>query len=212
MGKSITSNGESHPGESHPHPGDTLPLQRHSEEAAMIWPTPTPEETRPYEIINLDSNLMRFADSDTLQSLREYTHLTLTGVALPKQLHPSEQMVWEGVTLLNLILDLVLDTGNILEDAWAADMKFDPEVCAGPIMKAAWKATSEVVQRLLSDRSVKNVEAASRAIFAQTAQPPVFPPIVEGNALEIALSAQFLRWELVGFIAAKSGRILQRKG
>lgn len=200
MAKSVRSDGESHH-------GDTLPLQRHSEAAAVWWP-PTPEETRPSGIINMDSNLMCFADSDTLRSRREYTHLTPTGVALPEQVRPSQKMVSEGVTLLNLILDLVSETDNILEDSWVADMESDTAICGGPIMMVAWKATSEFVQGLLSDRSAKNMEAASRAIFKQTAQHPVFPPTAEGGAFEAAFSAQNLRWELVGLYCCQTGNYL----
>ncbi|KAL3417429.1 hypothetical protein PVAG01_11429 [Phlyctema vagabunda] len=53
-----------------------------------------------------------------------------------------------------------------------------------------------------------DMESVSQAIFVRTSSAPVFPPTAAAGALESAISAQALRWELIGIFCALIGVFL----
>ncbi|KAH8702198.1 hypothetical protein BGW36DRAFT_372392 [Talaromyces proteolyticus] len=70
----------------------------------------------PYELVNMNRDLMSFADPNTPHPHRSYTSsLTRTSVALPQPSPPNQQTNSQGARLLNDILELVTEIGVPLE-------------------------------------------------------------------------------------------------
>lgn len=163
------------------------------------------EDSHPYELINMNGNLMSFADPNTPHSHRSYTSLTRTGVVLPRPSLPNQQTISEGANLLNDILELVIDIGEPLE-------KFsilEADLCIhGPLVEVTWNAVNHSMRSLIKDRSAINLESISEAIFERTSSPPVFPPTAAAGALESAFSTQALRWDMIGIYCAQIGTYL----
>ena len=178
------------------------PHQQHLPRSIATGSSPPTEDSRPYEPINMNRNLMCFADSNTPHPHRSYTSLTRTGVALPPPSLPNQQTISEGAKLLNDILELVIEIGEPLESF--SILEKDPCI-HGPLIEAAWNATNNNIRRLLNDRSAINLESISEAIFERTSSPPVFPPTAAAGALESALSTQALRWDMIGIYCAQIG-------
>ncbi|KAJ5641720.1 hypothetical protein N7490_005720 [Penicillium lividum] len=176
--------------------------QQHVPRFIAASSSPQTEDSRPYEPINMNRNLMCFADPNTPHSNRIYTSLTRTGIALPRPSLANPQKVSEGAELLNDILELVSEIGDPLEC-----LSFlDAELCVhGPLIELAWTATNNSIRNLLKDRSNINLESISQAIFERTSSPPVFPPTASSGALEAALSTEALRWETIGIYCAQIG-------
>lgn len=127
----------------------------------------------PYEPINMNSNLMSFADPNSPHPRRLYTSLTRTGVALPQNSVPGQQSICEGARLLHDILELAVEIGEPLERFSVLEM----DLCIhSPLVKLAWKATNNSMQSLLIDRSALNLELISQTIFERSSSHPVFPP------------------------------------
>ena len=164
--------------------------------------SPQTEDSRPYEPINMSSNLMCFADRNNSHSQRTYTSLTRIGVALPQPSQPSPRAISEGAQLLNDILDLAVELGEPLSN-FSLDKV---QLCIhGPLIETAWNVTSKSMQSLLNNRANIDLDSISRAIFERTSIPPVFPPTAADGALELALSTQSLRWEMIGIYCAQIG-------
>lgn len=156
----------------------------------------------PYELINMNKNLMSFADSSTPHPHPSYTALTRTGVALPQPCPPSQQTISEGAKLLNDILELVTEIGEPFKSC----STLETEPCIhGPLVKAVWSATNNSIRVLLNHRSTLNLASISEAIFDRTSSAPVFPPSAASGALESAFSTQALRWEMIGMYCAQIG-------
>lgn len=163
----------------------------------------TATDSGPYELINMNRNLMSFADSNTPHPHRSYTSLTRTGVALPQRSLPNQQRIREGARLLNEILEFVIEIGEPLENFSI----FETDLCIhSPVVKLAWNATNNSIRNLLNDRSALNLEPISQSIFERTSSPPVFP--LTAAALESAFSAQALRWDMIGIYCAQIGIFL----
>ncbi|PON20033.1 hypothetical protein TGAM01_v211093 [Trichoderma gamsii] len=156
----------------------------------------------PYELINMNKNLMSFADSSTPRPHHSYTALTSTGVALPQPCPPSQQTISEGATLLSDILELVNEIGEPFQ---SFSMPETEPCIHGPLVKAVWTTTNNSIQALLSNRSALDLASISEAIFDRTSSPPVFPPNPASGALESAFSVQALRWEMIGLYCAQIG-------
>lgn len=156
----------------------------------------------PYELINMNKNLMSFADPSTPRPHPSYTALTRTGVALPQPSPPNQQTIAEGAKLLNDLLELVTDIG----EPFKSFSMPQTEPCShGPLVKAVWTATNNSIQALLNHRSALNLASISEAIFDRTSSPPVFPPSAASGALDSAFSTQGLRWEMIGLYCAQIG-------
>lgn len=165
-------------------------------------PRPIERASSPYELINMNKNLMSFADSSTPRPHHSYTALTSTGVALPQPCPPSQQAISDGAKLLNDILELVTEIGEPFQSFSMPDT----EPCLhGPLVKAVWTTTNNSIQALLSNRSALDLASISEAIFDRTSLPPVFPPNPASGALESAFSVQDLRWEMIGLYCAQIG-------
>ena len=163
------------------------------------------EDSRPYEPINMNRTLMCFADPNTPHLQRTYTSLTRTGVALHQASLPSRHTISEGAKLLNDILELVIEIGEPLESFSI----LETNLCIpGPLIGAAWKGTNNSIRSLLNDRSTKNMESISQAIFARTSSPPFFPLTAAAGAFESAVFTQAFRWELIGLYCAQIGIFL----
>lgn len=157
----------------------------------------------PYEPINMNSNLMSFADPNSPHPRRLYTSLTRTGVALPQNSVPGQQSICEGARLLHDILELAVEIGEPLERFSVLEM----DLCIhSPLVKLAWKATNNSMQSLLIDRSALNLELISQTIFERSSSHPVFPPTAA--TLESAFSTQALRWDMIGIYCAQIGIFL----
>ncbi len=179
---------------------DAMQHPKNGSAHVAAYSTPQPDDSLPYELVNMNQDLLCFADPDTLKSRRTYTSLTRTGVSLSQPSPPSQQLISEGVELLNHILDIVADIGDsLLPD----DMT---EMCAsGTMGPMAWKGTHATFKTLLHDRSKARLESMSRAISEQTARPVVFPRTAAYGALEAMLSGQNLRWEVAGMYLGQLG-------
>lgn len=167
--------------------------------------SPQTEGSRPqaYEPINMNSNLMCFADRNNSHAQRTYTSLTRMSVDIPQPSQPpSPRAIAEGAQLLNDILDIAVELGEPLS-SFSLDKV---ELCIhGPLIEVAWNATSKSMQSLLNNRANIDLNSISRSIFEQTSSPPVFPSTACDGALEQALSTQSLRWEMIGIYCAQIG-------
>lgn len=178
------------------------PYQSHGARSITTPSTPSVVGLRPYEPINMNMNLMCFADPNTPQPQRAYTSLTRTGVTVPQLFVPDEDLIFQGAKLLSEILDIVTEIGKPLE-SFTLD---EPDLCMhGPFIQVSWKATNDAIRNLLKDRPDTNLEAVSKDIFERTSSPPFFPPTAAGAALETAFSSQALRWDLIGLFCAQIG-------
>ena len=176
--------------------------QQHVPRSIVTASSPSTEDSRAYEPINMNRNLMCFADPNTLHSRRTYTSLTRTGVALPRPSLPNQQKIIEGAKLLNDILELIIEIGEPLESFSI----LETDLCVhGPVIELAWNATNNFLRGLLNDRTAFNLESISRAIFERTSSAPVFPPTAAAGALESAFSTQTIRWEMIGLYCAQIG-------
>ncbi|KAL6886771.1 hypothetical protein GGI43DRAFT_418340 [Trichoderma evansii] len=165
-------------------------------------PRSTATVSSPYELINMNRNLMSFADPSTPHPHPSYTALTRTGVALPQPSLPNQQTISEGAKILNDILELVTEIGEPLNSY----MTLETDPCIhGPLVKAVWDATNNSIQGLSNHRSTLNLASISEAIFDRTSSPPVFPPSATAGALESTFSTQGLRWEMIGMYCAQIG-------
>lgn len=169
-------------------------------EPSVSYLTHSPQDSLPYEPVNFNQDLLRFADPGAISPGRIYTYLTRTGVVLSQPSPPSQQMVSEGVAVLNELLDIVADIG----EPFGTEDKIS--ICAiGVLGPVAWKATNAILNMMLHDRSLPNLESVSRAIFQQTIRPVTFPPTAADDALGEMLSGSGLRWEVVGLYCAQLG-------
>ncbi|KAJ6007697.1 hypothetical protein N7540_011673 [Penicillium herquei] len=167
------------------------------------FPIASPEGSQAYEPINMNKNLMCFADPDTPQVQRIYTSLTRTGVASHQAPMPGRYIISDGARLLNDILDLVIEIGETLEPLSVLDENL---YFHGPVLEAAWKGAYKSIKELLKNRSTTNMESISAAVFTRTSSPPFFPPAaVEFRS---AIFAQALRWEIIGIFCAQIGVFL----
>lgn len=160
-------------------------------------PLGTPQ---PYELININKDLMRFADPETLHSPRLHASLTRMGVVAPEPSVPSERMIHDGVRLLNSVLDLVSEVGLYTLEPSTEDQDIMRSANFG---KIAWRTTQITLQKLLKDRSPANLERECRSILQRTSQPPVFPSTPGHGALQAAFSD--LRIEHLGIFCAALG-------
>ncbi|KAK5163384.1 uncharacterized protein LTR77_010757 [Saxophila tyrrhenica] len=186
-------------------PSTTPPAKRSlAQEAinAMESPSPAPADPGSYELVNMNRDLMRFADADTFTSRRSYPSLTRSGVAPSQPSAPDQRLIDDGVELLNQILDFVSEIGLFLLDLEPSGVDIG---CIDVLGAVAWKSISKLLHRLLDDRSPAKLESASRAISEQTSLPLVFPPTAADGALDSMLSPENMRWEVVGMWAALVG-------
>jgi hypothetical protein len=163
------------------------------------------EDSRPYEPINMSDTLMCFNNPNAPHVQRTYTSLTRTGVAVHQAPLPSPHTISEGARLLNEILELVTEVGEPLESSSVLDPN---SYFHGPLIEVAWKETHNRIRTLIQDRSITDMESISQAIFARTSSAPLFPPTAAAGAFESAISAQALRWELIGVYCALIGVFL----
>lgn len=146
---------------------------------------------------------MSFADPNTRHLHRSYTSLTRTGVAAPPPSQLNQRRICDGAGLLNDILELIIEIGEPLESLSI----LEADLCIhSPLIKLAWIATNSSLRSLLSDRSALDMELISQATFERTASPPVFPPTAA--ALESAILAQAMRWDMIGIYCAQIGIFL----
>lgn len=188
----------------HPAPTAKLATPRSDRETTDQPEVPRSVEraSSPYELINMNQNLMSFADPSTPRPQPSYTALTRTGVALPQPSPPNQQTISEGAKLLNDIFELVTEIG----EPFKSFSMPETEPCIhGPLVKAVWTTTNNSIQALLNNRSGLNLASISGAIFDRTSLPPVFPPSAASGAFESALAKQALRWEMIGLYCAQIG-------
>ena len=108
------------------------------------------EDNQPYEPINMNVDLMCFADPETHHLQRTNTSLTRTGVTLPRPFQPDQQVVSEGAILLRDILDLVIEIGGPLQTFSICET----DLCIhSPLIKLVWTATNNSIRGLSDDLS-----------------------------------------------------------
>lgn len=178
------------------------PYQQHVARSMTVSSSPPPGDSRPYEPINMNRNLMCFADPNTPHLQRTYTSLTRTGVTAPQPFLPDQHLVCEGARLLNDVINLVTEIGDPL-----GSLPTWKEICFihGPLVQAAWKVTHNDIKGLSNDVSGKDLNSISRTIFERTSSPLFFPPTAADGALESAFALQGLRWDMIGLFCAHVG-------
>ncbi|KAJ5273662.1 hypothetical protein N7478_008787 [Penicillium angulare] len=176
--------------------------QRSAPRSIPTYASTLTEDSQAYEPINMNTDLMCFADPHTSHSQRSYTSMTRTGVALPQPSRPTEQIVSQGARLLNDILELVTEIGEPLEKFSILAEDFSIH---GSLIEALWNATNDSIRDLLRDRSKFTLDSMSEAIFEQTSSFPVFPPATAAGTFEKLSSTQALRWDLLGLYCARIG-------
>ncbi|KAJ5626845.1 hypothetical protein N7528_004272 [Penicillium herquei] len=188
------------PKQSTPQSDSNTPRQQ---DVTVEFPIASPEGSQPYEPINVNKNLMCFADPNTPQLQRTYTSLTRTGVAPHQAPMPDHHMIFNGAKLLNDILDLVIEIGEPLENLSV----LDENLCFhGPLLEMAWHGVYKSIKDLLNNRSTTNMESISAAVFTRTSSPPFLPPLP--SEFRSAMFAQSLRWEMIGMLCAQIGVFL----
>ncbi|KAJ5246293.1 hypothetical protein N7468_001276 [Penicillium chermesinum] len=179
-----------------------LPSQRQATDSMTAASSPVTGSFRSYEPVNMNGNLLCFADPNTATAPRPYISLTTSGVTTPQLFEPNIDMIAEGAKLLDDILGLITEIGEPLES-----LSTDDNCCSfhGPLVEASWKATDSSMRSLIDDRSVATLQSVSRAIFERTSLPPFFPPTAADGALGAAFASQALRWDLIGLYCAQIG-------
>ncbi|KAF7718726.1 Fungal Zn(2)-Cys(6) binuclear cluster domain-containing protein [Penicillium ucsense] len=157
----------------------------------------------PYELVNVNSNLMCFVDPNVSRPNRACTSLTRTGVALGEPTLPDQDRICQGAKTLSGIKQLSSEIGETLDSFFASDQ----DLCLhSPLIKMAWDATNRSIRDMEGTMSSAVLEDKSRMIFEQTSSRLVFPP--DPADLPSELSKQSLRWDLLGIHCAQFGIFL----
>lgn len=139
---------------------------------------------------------MPFADFNGRQPHGRFAYLTRTSIITPEKAYPvTPTVIAEGVEVLRSLLDFSADVHGVIRDQYENGTV---ELCGSILFRAAWRATQSTLQQLGPRPSVGQLTRTALTIFEQTACPLELPISAEGDALELALSGQRLRWETIG--------------